>query len=204
MIKTQRSPPPTPRPSQGPEEIPATPRGTEPPAADSGNSNINFNRGVKCLDTSSIDSPTDKEEIKELLKTWKADQDLQLGKLIREISDLKAQNANIDHSLNFISQQYEDMKKKLIEVKNERDMYMNSLIQLSSKISDLETLSRPSSIEIRNVPILQNENHSGLNKVVHDLAKSLPVQIPPTSVHALIMPYLGLITWDTPLSLNPP
>nr|XP_049697166.1 uncharacterized protein LOC126054699 [Helicoverpa armigera] len=106
------------------------------------------------------------EELKNLLQTWKADQDVMLSKLVAEVSELKKQNLSIqksnselEKSLVFINTSYEDMKTRLEVLEGERKLYeerfrkmannnTNLIVaKLEAKIDSMEQQARQCNIE---------------------------------------------------------
>nr|XP_049696601.1 uncharacterized protein LOC110382412 [Helicoverpa armigera] len=117
------------------------------------------------------------EELKNLLQTWKADQDVMLSKLVAEVSELKKQNLSIqksnselEKSLVFINTSYEDMKTRLEVLEGERKLYeerfrkmannnTNLIVaKLEAKIDSMEQQARQCNIEVCNLPEKNKEN----------------------------------------------
>ncbi|KAJ8724516.1 hypothetical protein PYW08_001145 [Mythimna loreyi] len=136
-----------------------------------------------------------KKEIHDMLKTWKADQEAYLTKLCNEQSsslnklasdmvELKLQNqaiqksnTEIEKNISFISQQYDDMLKQVKSLQQENQTYKHSIMNLETKIQDLQRVSRPSSIEIRNVPAVENETASDLTAIINKVGSIVDIKI---------------------------
>ncbi|XP_073955681.1 uncharacterized protein [Choristoneura fumiferana] len=132
-----------------------------------------------------------KDEIKEILTTWKSEQDKYLKQVLKEqnvlmcklsadISELKAQNMSIqktnleiEKSVAFINQQYEEIKRQIDTLHRERKEYLFTIEELEKKVLDLQLSSRCSSVEIRNVPATENESAADLTQIVSSLGKVL-------------------------------
>ncbi|XP_047023724.1 uncharacterized protein LOC124634054 [Helicoverpa zea] len=122
-----------------------------------------------------------KHEIIQMLSSWKREQEerltnfisqqnTSLSKLVSDIADLKQQNLEIQKSngeiekaITFITEQYDDMMKKIDSLQKENQLHKDRIIHLEYKIQDIQQLSRSSCVEIRNVPAVVNES-------VYDLA----------------------------------
>lgn len=117
------------------------------------------------------------EELKHMLQSWKADQDVILNKLVAEVAELKKQNldikrsnADIEKSIRFINADYEDMKSRLEILERERSGFVERLcelenrdskqamVALEAKIDSMEQHARQCNIEICNLPDRRNEN----------------------------------------------
>lgn len=141
-----------------------------------------------------------KEEIKQMLLSWKNDQETSftkiitdqnviLSKLVAEISDLKLQNTQIqktnleiEKSMSFISQQYEEMKDYIITLQKERKDQKEYIENLESKVRDLQLASRSSSVEVRNIPPKENETMIDLTNVISKLGAALDLPIPSSTI----------------------
>ncbi|CAH2208199.1 jg3171 [Pararge aegeria aegeria] len=90
-----------------------------------------------------------KEELLDLLTNWKKDQDVALSKLSLDITELKKQksviqasNTQLEQSLQFILQQYEDMKDKFLILERDRKEKLNYITTLESKLEEMQKRSR--------------------------------------------------------------
>ncbi|KAL0860360.1 hypothetical protein ABMA27_009760 [Loxostege sticticalis] len=100
-----------------------------------------------------------KHELLAMLADWKKDQDQTLNRLCVDISELKAQNANIqttsyelEKSMNFMSQQYEVIKNKLIDMEKQKKKDSEYIAVLENRLEDVEKRLKFAVIEIRNLP----------------------------------------------------
>ncbi|PZC81038.1 hypothetical protein B5X24_HaOG213560 [Helicoverpa armigera] len=117
------------------------------------------------------------EELKNVLLSWKADQDIILNKLVAEVAELKLQNTSIqksnleiEKSISFINTSYEEMKTRLEDLERERIGYEKRLCDLENRCSEkivatleakidlMEQQARQCNIEICNLPDKRNEN----------------------------------------------
>ncbi|XP_059045659.1 uncharacterized protein LOC131841358 [Achroia grisella] len=110
-------------------------------------------------------SPEDKypsDDIKNMMSEWKESQNTILNKLVADVaviklqnSEIKESNKDIEKSLEFISYQYEDMRKKVELLENERKCHITQIAVLENKVEEMQRTLKSSSIEIRNLPILK-------------------------------------------------
>ncbi|XP_022822007.1 uncharacterized protein LOC111353279 [Spodoptera litura] len=122
-------------------------------------------------------------ELRELLESWKADQDIVLGKLVAQVTELKQQNLSIqrtnlelERSVQFLSSSFENMKTRLETLEDENREFKRRLQEevgsqrtigaLVGKIDSMEQHARQCNIEICNLPEKRNEN---LNLIVETI-----------------------------------
>ena len=141
-----------------------------------------------------------KQELRQLLTTWKNEQEdylkkianeqsTQLKNLISEIAELKLQNSSlhksfldIEKSVSFISKQYDDVSIKIESLEKEKKGYRDSIQQLETKLQDLQQLSRSSVIEIRNVPHKEKESAADLTSIINKICTTINIPIDITRV----------------------
>lgn len=125
-----------------------------------------------------------KQEIMSLLNNWKTELDAKLSEmflkqnnlisqLCTDISELKLQNSSmqkayeeIDKSMKFMNLQYEDIKSEVENLQKERLLERKCIENLERKVQDFHFKSRSSTVEIRNVPQVDNETSAELTNVV--------------------------------------
>ena len=139
--------------------------------------NITTRPGKRFRGDDSYDERDKFEELKSLLLSWKADQDIVLNKLVAEVTELKKQNGSIqksylefEKSIAFINASYEDMKSRLENLERERVGFErriceleskngeNAVAQLEAKIDSMEQQARQCNLEVCNLPDKRNEN----------------------------------------------
>ncbi|KAJ0184218.1 hypothetical protein K1T71_000641 [Dendrolimus kikuchii] len=131
-----------------------------------------------------------KDDIKCMLEDWKNTQNSLLNKLIHEVADIKDQNnqikqsnEEIEKSLDFLNLQYEDIKLKVQGLETERKEYLQHITFLETKIEDMERNAKLSSIEIRNVPLINKaETKTDLCNIVQNTCKALNVIVPQVAI----------------------
>lgn len=131
-----------------------------------------------------------KEEIKAMLDVWKESQNTLLNKLISEVAEIKRQNTviqqtneEIEKSLVFINQQYEDMKQKVETLETERKQHLLKIACLELAIEEVQRNSKLTTIELRNVPTsTETENKQDLCNIVHNTCKKLNVMVQESTI----------------------
>lgn len=125
-----------------------------------------------------------KEEQDQRLTSWKGEQDATLSLLVRDVSDLKNQchqiqisNSEIEKGMEFVSQNYEEMRTQLAQL--EREKQANSVLigNLEQQILDLQLKSRSASIELRNVPTKADEKPADLLSFVSAVCGVVDINI---------------------------
>ncbi|KAJ8712866.1 hypothetical protein PYW08_008170 [Mythimna loreyi] len=106
-----------------------------------------------------------KTEHDQMLTSWKNDQDAVLAKLVSDVTQLKNQclsiqttNSEIERSMTFINNQYEEIISKVSSLEKEKNANSEHINRLQKQIQDLRFAKRPASIEIRNIPVKEKEN----------------------------------------------
>ncbi|KAH9636955.1 hypothetical protein HF086_008216 [Spodoptera exigua] len=79
---------------------------------------------------------------------------------------IKKTNEEIEKAVTFISKQYDDILKDVDLLKKENQAQKDYIQNLELKIQDCQHRSRPSSIEIRNVPAINNETVSDISSII--------------------------------------
>lgn len=168
------------------------------PALSTDLENINTRRGAN---RSHYDKSTGeelrelKDDIKEMLNTWKVDQEaylnrvlseqnVHMAKLTSDIAELKTQNITIqksnieiEKSMAYMNQRYEDMKLQIDLLQKEKKEYLFTITELEKKVTDIQQCSRGSAIEIRNVPFIERESVTDLVRMVESLGNVLSTPI---------------------------
>ncbi|KAF9423599.1 hypothetical protein HW555_001154 [Spodoptera exigua] len=114
-----------------------------------------------------------KKEIEERFTKFSTDQNSTLLKLVTELAELKQQNyaiqksnAEIEKTVTYISKQYDDIIKDVDLLKKENLAQKDYISNLELKIQDIQQRSRTSSIEVRNVPPINNETAADLSTII--------------------------------------
>lgn len=119
-----------------------------------------------------------KDENDQRLTTWKAEQDATLSMLVKDVNDLKAQcnqiqktNTDIEASMEFVSQSYDEMKSRLAQLEREKCENTERIELLEKQIQDLNLKSRSATVELRNIPNKRDEKIEDLLSVLSRVGK---------------------------------
>lgn len=111
-----------------------------------------------------------KEEMKAMLESFIERQDREsVTKEIRQSIN------NIENSLTILSEQNEDLKKKLDMMESEKRKDREYITLLEDKLEDMHRQSRKTCIEIRNVPYKKDETQQDLLTMTQELSKTIDV-----------------------------
>ncbi|XP_028168334.1 uncharacterized protein LOC114358544 [Ostrinia furnacalis] len=124
------------------------------------------------------------------LTSWKQDTDSKLTGILESMNDIKKQNAEllasnaeIEKSINFLSEKYDDICE---QINNQQERIKAFDLRLSSAEEATEEnnrLSRANSLEIRNLPIKQNLPQEELIRTCDLIFKELGTEVAPRDVY---------------------
>lgn len=126
-----------------------------------------------------------KDELKTMFEDWKSTENTILQKLVKEVSEIKQQNreiqsssAEIEKSISFMNTLYEDLKKKVEILEKESKQDKLQIAALEERLEDIQRNSKGACIEIRNVPLPEQvETKSALCKIVQNVGKAIDVNV---------------------------
>lgn len=128
-------------------------------------------------------------KIMNMLTQWKNEQDAILNKITTDINEVKTQNKSIqksnieiEKSIEFMNQAYESMKNTVERLEKERQEQRSYIMQLEKKVIDLQNNSRPSCLEIRNIPPTEKESTNDLTNYVVKTCNVLEVPVQSTDL----------------------
>lgn len=122
------------------------------------------------------------EKLKKLFTSSMAQQEAKMGKLMFTVKEIKEQNDTIRKSLDFITQEYDELKKRFGQYESERKENLVYIKSLESRIDTLERNERASSLEVRNVPLSTGENKDKLCQLMQNLGNRLDIPIQRNSI----------------------
>lgn len=129
-----------------------------------------------------------RDEIREMLSSWKKDQEQILHKLSSDVAEVKLQNEKIhncylemEKSLVFTNAKYEEIKSSVEDLGKERRNILNLIDDLERKILDMQVSTRSSTIEIRNL-LPAEKNVPPSPSLIVDTCKALNIDILPSDV----------------------
>lgn len=130
-----------------------------------------------------------KEDQDRRLSEWKSDLDNTLSKLLTEVSDLKTEcreikiaNAEMEKSMDYINKKHEETISKVLIIEKEKNTNTEIIKSLETQIQDLHFQTRQATIEIRNVPLSENENYAKLKEIVFGMGKLIDINIGPEDI----------------------
>ncbi|KAG7313267.1 hypothetical protein JYU34_000370 [Plutella xylostella] len=127
-----------------------------------------------------------KIEHDQTIASWRAEQTSTLNRLVNDMTDLRKQMqqysktiSEIEKGMEFINESYECMKTKIVSLEREKSVSLDRISMLEKQIQDIQTISRPTSVEIRNVPLFEknNETHNALASIVQSIGKTVDMEV---------------------------
>lgn len=125
-----------------------------------------------------LDDNTDQglTQLMSLFADFTSKQDAKMASLNKSINTIMQQNSDIHKTVEFISDRYDELMLKMQKIEEDNSVYKKRINALEAKIDLLERNSRNTSIEIRNVPKLDNENKDTLIGITRDIGSAIGVQ----------------------------
>ncbi|KOB67579.1 Zinc finger DNA binding protein [Operophtera brumata] len=118
------------------------------------------------------------------IKSSKNEQSTILNKLISDISEVKQQNCQIQKTndelgkkIEIVNNNFDHMKLQIESLQKDKTEYTRKMQQLENKIRDLERSSRPSAIEIKNVPQKTDESPEDLKSTLVKMSEIFSVPL---------------------------
>lgn len=109
-------------------------------------------------------------EFKRMFESLRSDQETKFIALSTSINTLIEQNTEIKKSMEIMSSQYNTLVDKVATLESDNQHYKSHIKSLEAKIDMLERDSKSTSVELRNIPRLEQENKESLSQVVKTLA----------------------------------
>ncbi|CAG5023800.1 unnamed protein product [Parnassius apollo] len=121
-----------------------------------------------------IDTPvTSNLSIEKMFNELRLYQDNKFDVINSSISTLIEQNKEIQKSVDFMSEQYDTLVHKLNSIEKENQQYKSQIKSLESKVDVLEKGLRSTTVEIRNIPILEQENKQRLTTTIKNICSAV-------------------------------
>ncbi|KAJ8737923.1 hypothetical protein PYW08_000518 [Mythimna loreyi] len=117
------------------------------------------------------------QEMRDLLQSSTAQSETKYLALQNSMKEIIAQNAEIKNSLNFVSQQYDELKDKIKDIEIERKAEKKYINQLEDKVENLERILCLTKIEVRNIPKKEGENKEDLRQIIAETASVLQMSL---------------------------
>lgn len=126
-----------------------------------------------------------KEEMKSMILDISKNQNLSLNKLIKDVAEIKIQNSaiqqsnqEIEKSLQFLSDQFDNMSARVETLEKERKEHLLHISTLEAKVEDVQRSLKSTTVEFRNVPCQSTkENMSDLTNIIQNTCKVLDVEV---------------------------
>lgn len=118
-----------------------------------------------------------KEEILTMIKSMILPQENELKKISPILKEIKNTNCNIENTLTYLTEQNNELKKKieLLEIQAKKDKQY--ITMLEDKVEDIQRENRKANIEIKNIPCDPKETREDLLKMVLCLSKNIDCNI---------------------------
>lgn len=118
-----------------------------------------------------------RKEIRELLMHYIGTQNEDINDLKATLNEIKQSNLKIESSMASLILQNEELKKDMAILENEIKQDRQYILFLENKVEDLQTGSRKSNIELKNVPKKDKENKTDLIDMVLCLSETIGCQV---------------------------
>lgn len=129
------------------------------------------------------------ELIMTTLTAMKTQQDVTFAKIFSEMSDVKEKvhqiqktNLEIEKSMEYMYKHYEDLKLQILDLEKTRDENAETINKLERQLQDVKLSSRPSTVEIRNVPNKENETVEEMINIVSQIGKTIDFEVPASEI----------------------
>lgn len=177
MSAVKHSPPVTSRPVSNfsPGHFGSDPVLNRSPKEDMETQNIT-KRQKRTFDSYSETSPSAMAEVRSMFSELKLQQELKFDFLTGTINTVIEQNEEIKHSVEFMSQQYDEMLTKMNHLETQNAEYKKQIKSLESKLELMEKNSRLSAIEIRNIQKIKQENKQTLCGIIKGIGSLVSPQ----------------------------
>lgn len=133
-------------------------------------------RQKRTFDSYSETSPSAMAEVRSMFSELKLQQEHKFDYLTGTINTVIEQNEEIKHSVEFMSQQYDEMLTKMNHLETQNAEYKKQIKSLESKLELMEKNSRLSAIEIRNIQKTKQENKQTLCGIIKGIGSLVSPQ----------------------------
>lgn len=124
------------------------------------------------------DQPGHSSEIMNMLDQIKAQQEHKFESLNNTLITITNQNLEIRKSVESLTSKHEDLLIKINNLEKENSEYKMRVLNLEQKLDHLEKSTCASTIEIRNLPKLKDENKSVLINTIQTISSTLGLETP--------------------------
>lgn len=131
---------------------------------------------------SSMDFADFKEEIKAMIYSLLSAQQSQLQTITSNLKEIQQTNLNIESSIAFLSNQNEELCKKVTQLETQTKKDREYITILEDKIEDMQRTNRKTCLEIKNVPKKNNETSEDLLNMILNLSRNVNCKIEKTDI----------------------
>lgn len=114
-----------------------------------------------------------KEEIRSMMHTLMEKHETEGKAVSLAVKEIRQSITNIESSMNLLSAQNEDLKKKLDILDIERKKDRDYITVLEDKLEDMQRQNRKTCIEVKNIPSSKNETKEDLLRITNELSKTV-------------------------------
>lgn len=118
-----------------------------------------------------------KDEMINTISALFSAQTSELKTIAKELKDIKQTNLNIENSVEFLSQQNEELHRKINQMELQSTKDREYIHILEDRLEDLQRNNRKTCLEIKNVPKKPQENKNDLVDMVVNLSKNIDCEI---------------------------
>lgn len=118
-----------------------------------------------------------KEEMMNMLKDWRAQDESKQIKWDQTLNEIKTTTQELEKSMTFLSTQVDEQAVKLIDLEKHTKVQDETISALKSEVEHLRRESRKSFMEIRNLPVETKESKDTLTTSVLALCKTIKTDI---------------------------
>ena len=129
------------------------------------------------------------EIILNTLTAMKTQQEVTFAKIFSEMTDVREKvhqiqktNTEIEKSLEYIHNHYEDLKLQIMDLEKARDENAETINKLETQLQDIKLSSRSSTVEIRNIPSKENESVEEIINIVSQIGKTIEFEVPASEI----------------------
>ncbi|CAB3252464.1 unnamed protein product [Arctia plantaginis] len=122
------------------------------------------------------------DEMKQLFRDFKAEQESKFEKMISTMVEIQNQNKEICSSAEYLSKAYDSLLEQIKKLEAARQANLEHIQTLEQKLEIAERYTRSTCIEIRNMPAPKQESKAQLLETIISTAKILNVPLQPYAV----------------------
>lgn len=118
-----------------------------------------------------------KEEMRKMMSMFSEKREKEIHEISTTLKEIHHSNINIQNSITFLTEQNEELRKKINSLENKDKENKQYITILESKIEDLQLTNRKDNFVLKNVPRKSNESKEDLLEMVMCLSKNIDCKI---------------------------